>query len=81
MTFIFLDIEMPELSGWDVLEEFHTFPQVVKDQFEIFILSSFIYTKRKPDSVLGEYIAGYIAKPLTKFILQETIQQKHEFFV
>jgi CheY-like chemotaxis protein len=47
---LFLDINMPELSAWEVLDEFDTFPEHVKNLFKIFILSSSIFlTNKKPE--------------------------------
>lgn len=77
---VFLDIDMPQLNGWEVLDEFHTFPEEVKNHFKFFILSSFVYTKDQLNQRKKQYVSGYIAKPLTKFILQETIQHRHDFF-
>src|SRR5690242_1064009 len=37
---LFLDINMPTLTGWEVLEEFENFPDLVKQHIKIYMLSS-----------------------------------------
>src|SRR4051812_45391688 len=39
-TLLLLDINMPIMNGWDLLDRFVSFPDAVKQQFKIFILSS-----------------------------------------
>src|SRR5579872_656467 len=39
-TILFLDINMPILSGWEVLDSFNNFSNTIKKQFRIYILSS-----------------------------------------
>src|ERR1035437_2246217 len=37
---LFLDINMPYLNGWEVLDRFNLFPDLVKENVKIFMLSS-----------------------------------------
>lgn len=67
---VFLDINMPELSGWEVLNAFDTFPEDVKKHFTIFILSSSVDAMDKQKASKSSYVSGYVAKPLSKAILQ-----------
>ena len=66
---VFLDIEMPELCGWEVLENFNALPLQIKNHFKFFILSSLPIAKDKFNIINSEYVSGYIPKPLSKFIL------------
>lgn len=62
---LLLDINMPVLNGWDVLERIEHFPGHVRDNIAIHILSSSVdvYDKRRAgENVL---VRGYIEKPLT----------------
>src|SRR5690606_27327183 len=42
-TIIFLDINMPILTGWEFLDKFDRFSPSVKSQFIIYMLSSSVY--------------------------------------
>lgn len=64
-TVLFLDINMPILSGWDVLARFTDFPDEVKTQFTIYILSSSIATEDKTRANECNLVTGFIEKPLT----------------
>lgn len=41
-TILFLDVNMPTMTGWEFLDVFRTFDEFVKEQFKIYILSSSI---------------------------------------
>lgn len=60
-----LDINMPVLSGWDVLNRLEEMPKDIIDRFTIYILSSSVdaYDKKKAGD--SKLVSGYIEKPLT----------------
>jgi len=60
--YLFLDINMPEMNGWDFLEIF----KPIKKDPEIYILSSSI--DEKDISKAGQYenVKNYLSKPLIK---------------
>ena len=62
---VLLDINMPTLLGWDVLDEFKNFPETTKKHFKIFMLTSSIDPKDKERALGNPYLWGYIEKPLT----------------
>ena len=66
---LFLDINMPGLNGWDVLELFKELPEKIRARFKIFMLSSSIdpLDKQKADS--DPFTTGYISKPLNNTVL------------
>src|ERR1041385_1044555 len=39
-TILFLDINMPSLTGWEFMEQYEKFGEAVKKQINIYILSS-----------------------------------------
>ena len=41
-TVLFLDINMPIISGWEFLQIFNDFSQNIKDQFELYMLTASI---------------------------------------
>ena len=64
-TIILLDINMPHLSGWDVVERFANFDDQVKKHFTIYILSSSINPDDKRRAEDTPLIDHFIEKPLT----------------
>jgi len=63
-TVILLDINMPVLTGWEVMEELSDLPDEVKAQFIIYILSSSIAAEDKERAAANPQIKGFIEKPL-----------------
>jgi len=70
-TILLLDINMPVLSGWDVLERFMLFPDEVKKQFTIYILSSSVNFEDRKKADSCALVAGFLEKPLSIERLQE----------
>lgn len=73
-TVVFLDLNMPLMSGWDFLDELSRKNPAILLQLEIYILSSSIedfseQRKKYP------FLAGFLSKPLSKIHLQE-IEEK-----
>jgi CheY-like chemotaxis protein len=71
---IYLDINMPTLSGWEVLDKFNAFPPSVKENVRIFMLSSSIDPQDKQRANENPSVNGYIEKPLTMMQVQKTIE-------
>jgi len=61
---IFLDLNMPEMDGWDFLEAFHALPGSVTDHYQISIVSSSIDPKDIERSKTYDVLA-FVSKPLT----------------
>lgn len=62
-TIMFLDVNMPGMSGFEFLDEFIKFDEGIQKQFTIYILSSsiedFNYQAKK-----YPFVAGFLTKPL-----------------
>jgi response regulator RpfG family c-di-GMP phosphodiesterase len=67
---ILLDINMPELNGWQVLEKLQELPLPVKECLTIFMLSTSIDSNDKQKAQEHPLIQGYIEKPLSRDILK-----------
>ncbi len=71
---LFLDINMPSMTGWDVLDKLKKFEDQVKKNVAIYILSSSV---SQPDRELANnnpLVTDYIVKPLTRNKLLQILQ-------
>ena len=69
-TILLLDIDMPVLSAWDVLEKFSDMPDGIKKYFTIFILTSSINIDDKQKAAAHPLVNSYIEKPMTIGLLK-----------
>ncbi len=69
-TILLLDINMPILSGWDVLGKFSDMPDEIKKYFTIFILTSSINIDDKQRAASHPLVNAYIEKPMTIGLLK-----------
>ena len=69
-TILLLDINMPILSGWDVLDKFIEMPDDIKKYFTIFILTSSINIDDKQRAAANPLVSAYIEKPMTIGLLK-----------
>ncbi|MCM4162676.1 MULTISPECIES: response regulator [unclassified Arenibacter] len=69
---LFLDINMPTLTGWEFLEKFETFKKPIKNQFNIYILSSSIDPADIQCAQLNPLVLDFIEKPINKDFLIKT---------
>ncbi len=70
---LFLDLNMPTMTGWEFLDVFKEFDKSVKNQFTIYILSSSIEDFPE-EAVKYPFIAGFLSKPLKTFYLENVIR-------
>jgi CheY-like chemotaxis protein len=68
---VFLDINMPILSGWDVLDKLEKIINAGTTAFNIYIVSSSIDPDDKTRAAQHPLVKGYIEKPLTPQLMQE----------
>ena len=73
---VFLDINMPGMSGWEFLQEYSQLDKELQSKAIIVMLT----TSRNPDDEAKahewNFVAEYIAKPLTKEIMN-TMSKKY----
>ncbi len=70
---LFLDINMPNLTGWEFLEKFETFKDSIKNQFNIYMLSSSVDSADIKRSKLNPLVIDFIEKPLNKSIVTKIL--------
>jgi CheY-like chemotaxis protein len=68
-TVMFLDINMPVMSGWEFLDVFDTLDEHIKSMFTIYILSSSVAPADKEKAEAHPYVSSFISKPVTQEIL------------
>jgi len=79
---IFLDINMPRVDGWDVLDFIEDFE--FKDSLYVIILSASIYSPDEERALRYSRVVGYYDKfldthELSEILKQETLMQRFKF--
>lgn len=68
---IFLDLHLPMMSGYDFVEEFKTLPNFIKEKSKIIIFSVFPRPEHLRKVFENKFVAGRIEKPLTQQVLKD----------
>lgn len=68
---LFLDLRMPEMSGFDFLTELDTIENLPIDQVKIYILSSSLDPTDLKKVEENKLVTKFIGKPLSQEILEE----------
>lgn len=63
-TLVFLDINMPELSGWDVLDRLVVLDENIKGNMTLYILSSSINPIDEARAASYPLVNGFLSKPM-----------------
>jgi CheY-like chemotaxis protein len=61
---LFLDINMPTITGWEFMEQYEKFSATVKEQISIYLLSSSVDSRDKEKAEHNKFIKGFMSKPL-----------------
>lgn len=64
--FVFLDINMPVMNGWEFLDELKSYPEIIEKRMCIHMLSSSIAAEDLNKAKEYSYVHGYITKPLMR---------------
>jgi len=63
-TLLFLDINMPRLNGWQVLEQLEQLPRSVKRHLDVYILTASPNEIDKQRALKSSLVSQYLEKPL-----------------
>jgi two-component system, chemotaxis family, chemotaxis protein CheY len=75
---LFLDLNMPVISGWDFLDFFDQFNNDIKNVVRIYVVSSSVDPCDKNKALSLPYVKGFISKPLTSYFLIENFNSFHQ---
>lgn len=74
-TIVLLDINMPELSGWEVLDHFKLMHDKVRKFIKVIMLSSSIDPTDKQRAIEHSCVTDYLEKPLTLATLDAVMEK------
>ncbi len=72
-TILFLDINMPVMSGWEFLSRFDELVETVKSNIKIYILSSSVDPRDRERSYSNINVKDHFVKPLTIDVIQAIV--------
>ncbi len=75
-TVLLLDINMPSMSGWDVLDKISDLPEHLRSNLKTYMLSSSVDIYDKMKAAENPLVSGYIEKPLSKDKIKDLFQIK-----
>jgi CheY-like chemotaxis protein len=62
---LFLDINLPEMNGWEFLEQMNKFPKFILSRCKVFMLTSSTEQKDIEKSKPYKIVHDFVSKPLT----------------
>jgi len=74
---VLLDINMPVLSGWDVLEHLGHLPPSVQKELTVYMLSSSVSAEDKERALANPLVSEYFEKPLTAAKVEALMHKLH----
>ena len=73
---IFLDLTMPNFSGWEFLDKFEKIKDSLGKKIELYVMTSSVRESDKERSSKYGCVNSFISKPLTKQVLNNICQQQ-----
>lgn len=72
---ILLDINMPEMNGFELVERLHAFSQDLKASTRVLILSSSLHPQDQDRAQADALISSVLSKPLTREVVETLATQ------
>lgn len=73
---IFLDMHLPAMDGYEFIEEFKKLPDFITSKSKIIILSVYQKQERLQKVLENSFVAGQLEKPLTQEALRQLSEGK-----
>lgn len=73
-TILYLDINMPEMNGWEFMEKFEKFNPEIRELVKVYILSSSVNPRDREKAMSNDNIEDYVVKPLTSDAIRKSIK-------
>ena len=78
---IFLDINMPVMTGWEFLDEYNQLQKEMQNRPVIIMLSTSINNKDMEKAKTWDFVSDYVTKPLTKEMMEDIIDKYFKNFM
>jgi CheY-like chemotaxis protein len=78
--YIFLDINMPDMDGWEFLQHFEQFPKQIIAQCSVILLTSSIDRSDIKKAKLNPLVYDYLSKPLSLENFSSVTSSSHETY-
>jgi two-component system chemotaxis response regulator CheY len=75
---LFLDINMPALTGWDFLGHYEKLGEEIKKRISIYMLSSSINQRDRNKAKTYPCVKGFVSKPLTTETILSIAEQEFD---
>lgn len=73
-TILLVDLQMPLMSGFSLLEEFSHLPEDLRSRYTVYIVTSSINPEDVRNASQYTFVKKFVPKPLTASIVQEMLQ-------
>jgi CheY-like chemotaxis protein len=74
---IFLDLNMPEFSGWDFLERMEQMQHEVNKNIQVYIISSSVRHIDKEASAKYRFVSNFISKPIESSEIERIMGEQY----
>lgn len=72
---IFLDLTMPDFSGWEFLEKFEKLKAGLNKHVQLYVMTSSVRESDKERSGRYQCVSSFISKPLSRQLLENICRQ------
>lgn len=72
-SIVFLDLNMPDKSGWEVLDALSSFEHLKPGDIKIYVLSSSINPEDERNAKEFAFCNGFLVKPISKKTLNKVL--------